>query len=97
MKQKKCLYEKCFIKNEIGLSNEESFIKYIDKKAFIEWWFKNGDQGKDFYAVKYYNTNDQEERLFYPDWILKLQNGKICVYLTLNLGGPQIQKEERKL
>jgi len=82
IEQKKCLYEKCFIRNELGKNNEENFIKYIDKKDSIEWWFKNGDYGKDYYALKYFNVNNQTECLFYPDWILKLKSGKIGILDT---------------
>ena len=82
IEQKKCLYEKCFIRNELGKNNEENFIKYIDKKDSIEWWFKNGDYGKDYYAIKYFNISNQTDSLFYPDWILKLNNGKIGIFDT---------------
>jgi len=80
--QNKCLYEHCYIRNELGKDNEEKFIKYIDNNSSIEWWFKNGDQGKDYYAIKYFNKREQTDRLFYPDWIIKLNNGKVGIFDT---------------
>ncbi len=81
--QKKCLFEPFYIeKNYSGKENETRFIQYIDSREKIEWWFKNGDQGKDYFALKYYNTTEQEERLFYPDWIIKLTNGHVGIFDT---------------
>ena len=32
--------------------------------------------------MKYYNTTEQEERLFYPDWIIKLSDGRFGIFDT---------------
>ncbi len=66
-----------------GKENESEFVKYIDsKEKQISWWFKNGDNGKDYYAIKYFNTSTKEDSLFYPDWIIKFKNGKIGIFDT---------------
>ncbi len=82
--QKLCVLEKFYIRKDFdGRENELKFMKYIDgKKDSIEWWFKNGDSGKDFFAIKYFNTAKQEDALFYPDWIVKFKDGKIGIFDT---------------
>lgn len=60
---------------------EKEFVQYLNsKKDEIEWWFKNGDQGEQFFAVPY--TEEGEERLFYVDWIVKYRNGKVGLFDT---------------
>jgi type III restriction enzyme len=60
-----------------------AFKDYIDKKkGKIEWWFKNGDYGKEYYAIRYFNTTNKEERLFYPDWIIKFKDGRVGIFDT---------------
>ena len=68
--QERCLFEPFYIgKNYPGKENETRFIKFINSQDKVLWWFKNGDQGKDYFALKYLNTTEKEEKLFYPDWI----------------------------
>ena len=59
-----------YLKKEYkGRDNELKFLNYLEqKKDKLDWWFKNGDSGKEFYCLKYYNTAKKEEALFYPDW-----------------------------
>lgn len=80
---KLCALDKFYLKNERGKINEQSFMEYIDKKKDkISWWFKNGDYGKEYYAIKYWNRREEAWRLFYPDWIILFKNGKIGVFET---------------
>lgn len=73
-----------YLKKEYrGRENELKFLNYLEqKKDKLDWWFKNGDSGKEFYCLKYYNTAKKEEALFYPDWILKFKNGSIGIFDT---------------
>ena len=60
---------------------EKEFVQYLEsKKDEIEWWFKNGDQGEQFFAVPY--TEEGEEKLFYVDWMVKYRNGKVGLFDT---------------
>lgn len=97
IEQSLCVLEKCYIKKEYdGKDNEIKFIKYIDlKPKFINWWFKNGDVGKDYYSVKYFNTSEQKERLFYPDWIIKFKNDRVGIFDTK--GGRTLNTEGRAI
>jgi len=93
MEQHRCILDPCYIKKDYtGRENEERFIEYIDASARIKWWFKNGDVGKDCFALRYFNTREQKDKLFYPDWIIRFSNGKIGIFdtkagMTLNTEG----------
>jgi len=81
--QKLCVLDKLFLlKTYRGKDNELRFLDYIDKKDLIDWWFKNGNQGKEYFAIKYFNTIEKKDSLFYPDWIIRLKNGKIGIFDT---------------
>jgi len=60
---------------------EKDFIKeFLDKNDKIEWWFKNGDSGANYFAVKY--VKNKEEFPFYVDWIVKYKDDKIGLFDT---------------
>jgi type III restriction enzyme len=83
LEQEKCLFDRFYIeKNYSGKENETRFVGFIDSLKEVVWWYKNGDQGKDYFALKYFNTTGQEERLFYPDWIIKLADGRVGIFDT---------------
>jgi len=66
-----------------GRVNELKFLNYLEQqKDKIDWWFKNGDSGKEYYCLKYFNTGKKEEALFYPDWIIKFKDGRIGIFDT---------------
>jgi len=79
----KCVYQPWFIRREYaGRENELRFIQYLEGINGIKWWFKNGDQGKDYFALKYFNTRECQDRLFYPDWIIQFSDGRIGIFDT---------------
>jgi type III restriction enzyme len=81
---KLCVLGKCyFLKDYLGKVNEARFRDYLEtKKDKIEWWFKNFDYGKEYFAVKYWNAVEKAYRLFYPDWIVKFKDGRIGIFDT---------------
>jgi type III restriction enzyme len=58
-------------KNYAGKDNESTFITFLENNEAVIWWHKNGDNGNEFFAIPYFDKNQQKERLFYPDWIIK--------------------------
>ena len=80
--QKLCSLDKCFVlKDYRGKDNELNFIKYLESKnKQIDWWFKNGNQGKEYFAIKYFNSVDSKEALFYPDFIIRFKDGRIGIF-----------------
>ena len=77
-----------------GRENETAFIKYLEDSPELDWWFKNGDSGKEFLGIKYFDSVEQVNRLFYPDWIIKLDDGRICILDTK--GGNTASSQETK-
>lgn len=66
-----------------GRINEIQFIKYLESKAdIIDWWFKNGENSKEYFCLKYIKKNDNTEALFYPDWIVRFKSGKLGIFDT---------------
>ncbi|MBQ2497857.1 MAG: hypothetical protein II509_04320, partial [Prevotella sp.] len=62
--------------------NELKFAKFLDRQESIEWWMKNGDNGKDWLSIRYFNEVSQKKELFYPDWIYKKKDGTIGIWDT---------------
>lgn len=93
---KLCVLKEFYIEKEyIGKQNEIEFIDFLEQKGGkIEWWFKNGDYGKDYFAIKYTNTNEGKEKLFYPDWIVKFKDNRIGIFDTK--GGQTATSKETK-
>ncbi|MBU0477955.1 DEAD/DEAH box helicase family protein [bacterium] len=64
-----------------GRNNEVEFIKYLESKKSVIWWYKNGNTGSEHFSLPYYDKEGKKERLFYPDWIVKIKN-KVLVLDT---------------
>lgn len=70
------------LKSYTGKENEITFIRFLEQKDSVDWWYKNGDSGSENFAVKYFDEEQNKESLFYPDWIIKLKDGKIYILDT---------------
>jgi type III restriction enzyme len=68
-------------KEYAGKKNETAFIDYLEEHPKVEWWYKNGDSGNEFFALPYFDAALSRERLFYPDWFVKA-GGKLWVLDT---------------
>ncbi len=84
IEQSLCALDKFFLLPAYqGRDNEIRFVNYLEKKeGKIEWWFKNGNQGKNYFAIRYINTENSKEELFYPDWIMLFKNGVLGIFDT---------------
>jgi len=79
----KCLLSPFYLRKEYdGRKTEEPFAKYLDSQSEIDWWFKNGDSGKDWLAIRYFDEASKDEALFYPDWIYRKKDGTIGIFDT---------------
>lgn len=65
-------------KQYLGKENEERFIKYLEIQENILWWHKQSDSGKGAFAIEYLDSQERNNRLFYPDFIIRTKNS---VYL----------------
>lgn len=72
-------YKPCYLKK--GRSElEKDFEHFIDSQEAVVWWYKNEDNGKENFAIKY--IKDGKVRSFYPDYIIQMVNGNICIFDT---------------
>ena len=73
------VYEDFYTRKQyLGKENEEKFITLLESKKSILWWHKQDDNGRDVFAIEYYDTQEKKNRLFYPDFIVRT---KTKVYL----------------
>lgn len=61
-------------KKYLGKENEERFIKFLGSQKQIIWWHKQDDNGRDAFAIEYFDTKENKNRLFYPDFIIRTKN-----------------------
>lgn len=59
---------------------EVKFEKYCERAACVDWWYKNGDKGSEYFSIVY-EDNAGKQRLFFPDYILGA-GGKIWIIET---------------
>lgn len=65
---------------------ERMFETYLEQNTeYIDWWYKNGDSGKQHYAVSYVNAAG-EKALFYVDFVIRMKNGQVFLFDTKSIG-----------
>lgn len=78
---------KPFIRLKHASSPEVKFEKFLeDNKEYIDWWYKNGDEGKQHYAIEY-TRSDSTPSAFYVDFIVRMKNGQVFLFDTKSVGG----------
>ena len=71
-----------FIELNAASNPERRFSEYLESnKASIDWWYKNGDEGKQHYSIPYVNSQG-EKALFYVDFVVRMKNGQIFLFDT---------------
>lgn len=61
---------------------EERFADFLEaNKDYIDWWYKNGDEGKQHYSIPYENSQG-EKALFYVDFVIRMKNGQVMLFDT---------------
>ena len=92
---KKCIFTPFYLKKDYdGRANEHKFIDFIDNVNSVEWWMKNGDSGKDWLSIRYFNIESGKKELFYPDWIIRFKDGTVGLFDTK--GGITASSSETK-
>ena len=71
-----------FIELRTASTPEQEFALFLESHSdSIDWWYKNGDSGREHYAVAY--TNSQGDKsLFYVDFVIKMNNGQVFLFDT---------------
>jgi type III restriction enzyme len=71
-----------FIELNTVFTPERRFSDFLEaNKEYIDWWYKNGDEGKQHYSIPYENSQG-EKALFYVDFVIRMKNGKIFLFDT---------------
>jgi len=58
-------------------TGEVKFEKWCEKASVVDWFYRNGDKGDEFFSIVY-QDNAGRQKLFYPDYILSV-GGKVWV------------------
>ncbi len=61
---------------------EVTFETFLDANEKVQWWYKNGEKTEDYFAVKYFNAEYNRHDAFYPDYIVRLADGRIGIFDT---------------
>lgn len=73
---------------------ERDFARWIDRQTeWVDWWYKNGDDGKQHFAIPYTDSGGRK-RCFYVDFIVLLKNGTICLFDTKTSGSDEDSPEK---
>ena len=71
-----------FIELNTVSTPERRFSEFLESnKAYIDWWYKNGDEGKQHYSIPYENSQ-KEKALFYVDFVVRMKNGQVFLFDT---------------
>lgn len=76
-----------FVQLNTASNPEREFIDYLEANSeYIDWWYKNGDNGKQNYAIEYHKGAGGEKALFYVDFVIRMKNGHIYLFDTKSAG-----------
>lgn len=76
-------YTNEFVTSETRKSTPERlFEQYCECVDGIEWVYKNGDAGQQYFSVVYMDGLTGKQWLFYPDYIVKMKNGDVWIIET---------------
>lgn len=73
---------------------EKEFTAFIEGNTeHIDWWYKNGDKGRQHYAIPY-KRGDDSIGMFYVDFVIRLKNGKVFLFDTKSSGSDMFGTEK---
>ena len=65
----------------IRSTSEQLFEHYCEKMTDIDWVYKNGDSGQQYFSIVYVDALSKQW-LFYPDYIVKKNDGSVWIIET---------------
>ena len=75
-----------FVELNAASNPERQFATFLENHSeYIDWWYKNGDSGKQHYSIPYMNSAN-EKALFYVDFVVRMKNGQIFLFDTKTEG-----------
>ena len=76
-----------FVQLNAASNPEKEFATFLEANSqYIEWWYKNGDKGKQHYAIEYLQGEEGAKALFYVDFVIRMKNGHIYLFDTKSAG-----------
>ena len=79
-------------KNYSGRDNEKRFIHFLESQS-VDWWHKQDDSGRHQFALSYFHREDNQDRLFYPDWIIRKGD---TFFILDTKAGPTLRSPDTK-
>ena len=76
----KNVYQGYLLSAEPRSSAEKKFEKFCENSPAVDWIYKNGDKGDEYFSIVY-NDNSGAQKLFYPDCIVCVK-GEIWIIET---------------
>ncbi len=75
-----------FVELKNSSKPEERFEAFLESnKDYIDWWYKNGDAGRQHYAISYENKEGKKS-LFYVDFVIRMKSGQVFLFDTKSAG-----------
>lgn len=74
-------YSTAMIVDGIRSKSERLFERYCEAKDDVEWVYKNGDTGQQYFSIVYLDAVGKQW-LFYPDYIVKKKTGEVWIIET---------------
>ena len=71
-----------FVQLNNASNPEREFAAFLEANTeYIDWWYKNGDAGKQHYAIGYTNSGGGKA-LFYVDFVVRMKSGQLFLFDT---------------
>ncbi|MBR1925897.1 MAG: DEAD/DEAH box helicase family protein [Clostridia bacterium] len=74
-------YTSGFNTSKIRSLSEQLFEQYCEKKDDVDWVYKNGDTGQQYFSIVYVDAINKQW-LFYADYIIKKKDGTVWIIET---------------
>lgn len=75
-----------FVQLNNASNPEKNFEAYLEaNKEHIDWWYKNGDSGRQHYSIEYRDIADTPS-LFFIDFVVRMKNGNLYLFDTKSAG-----------
>ncbi|MBP2636807.1 MAG: helicase [Firmicutes bacterium] len=74
-------YSSAMVVEGIRSKSERLFERHCEERDDIDWVYKNGDTGQQYFSVVYVDAL-AKQWLFYPDYIVKKKNGEVWIIET---------------
>lgn len=82
-----------FVRYNGASMQEQNFEAFLeDHSPYIDWWYKNGDVGRQHYAIEY--VKKDKKALFYVDYIIRMNNGQVFLFDTKSAGRDDENEDE---